>query len=137
MPRSASACGAGFAMGACEACPNLTAQVIELPRVAQIAQGLVDAAGFTSRIKAVSHNIAAAPLREAYSAAVVRNLLQVMSPERAQQVVENVSRSLRPQWRSAARRSRFLADDHQPTGPGQPASSSKHRPTTNPWVKSG
>ena len=88
--------GAGFAIGACEVCPNLSAQVIELPRVAQIAQELIEAAGFATRIKAISHDIAAAPLRKAYPAAVVRNLLQVMSPDRAQQVLENVGRSLQP-----------------------------------------
>lgn len=88
--------GAGFSMGACEACPNLSAQVIELPRVAQIARELIDAAGFAARIKAVSHDIAAAALPEAYPAAVVRNLLQVTSPDQAQRVLENVGRSLRP-----------------------------------------
>jgi SAM-dependent methyltransferase len=88
--------GAGFAMGACQVCPNLTAQVIELPRVARIAQELIDAAGLASRIRAVSHNIAAAPLPAPQPAAVVRNLLQVLSPERAQRVLENVGRSLRP-----------------------------------------
>lgn len=88
--------GAGFAMGACEVCPNLSAQVIELPRVAEIAQELVEAAGLATRIKAISHDIAAAPLREAYPAAVVRNVLQVLSPERAKNVLENVGRSLQP-----------------------------------------
>lgn len=88
--------GAGFAMGACEVCPNLTAQVIELPRVAEIAQEFVEAAGLASRIKAISHDIAAAPLPQAYPAAVLRNFLQVLSPERAKNVLENVGRSLQP-----------------------------------------
>lgn len=88
--------GAGFAMGACEVCPTLSAQVVELSRVAQIAQEFVAAAGLESRIKAISHDIVAAPLGEMYPAAVVRNLLQVMSPDRAQQVLENVARSLQP-----------------------------------------
>lgn len=87
--------GGGFAIGACQACPNLTAQIVDLPRIAPIAQQFVEAAGLVSRIKAVSHDIVDAPLPEVHQAAVVRNLLQVMSTERARRVVENVGRSLR------------------------------------------
>ncbi|MGH2362998.1 MAG: methyltransferase [bacterium] len=88
--------GGGFAIGACQVCPTLGAQVVELPRIARIAQDFVEAAGLTSRIKAVTHDIVASPLHETYPAAVLRNLLQVMSAERAQRVVENVASSIRP-----------------------------------------
>lgn len=88
--------GGGFSIGACQAYPNLAAQVIELPRIARICEELVAAAGLGARIQARSHDITAAPLAELEHAAVLRNLLQVLSPESARRVVDNVGRSLHP-----------------------------------------
>jgi cyclopropane fatty-acyl-phospholipid synthase-like methyltransferase len=88
--------GGGFAIGACEACPNLTAQVVELPRVARISEQLVASAGLASRVRAVSHDMTAMPSAQPYDAAVLRNLLQVLAADRAQRVLENVARSLKP-----------------------------------------
>lgn len=88
--------GGGFAIGACQACPALTAQVVELPRVARITEELVAAAGLASRIRAVAHDMTATPLPEMHAAAVLRNLLQVLSTDNARRVLENVGRSLRP-----------------------------------------
>lgn len=88
--------GGGFAIGACQACPALTAQVVELPRVARITEDLVAAAGLASRVRAVAHDMTATPLPEVHAAAVLRNLLQVLSADNARRVLENVGRSLRP-----------------------------------------
>jgi cyclopropane fatty-acyl-phospholipid synthase-like methyltransferase len=88
--------GGGFSIGACQACPNLTAHVVELPRVARICGDLITAAGLGSRVRAYSHDLTVAPLPELHEVAVLRNLLQVLSPERAKTIVHNVGRSLSP-----------------------------------------
>jgi SAM-dependent methyltransferase len=86
----------GLAVGACQTCPNLTAQVVELPRVARITEEFIATAGLASRIQAVAHDIVRAPLPDVHDAAVLRSLLQVLSAEEAGRVVANVARSLRP-----------------------------------------
>ena len=88
--------GGGFAIGACEVCPRLTAQVVELPRVAKISEEFISSAGLAARIRVVSHDITAIPLAGSHDAAVLRNLLQILAADHARRVVENVARSLRP-----------------------------------------
>jgi SAM-dependent methyltransferase len=88
--------GGGFAIGACEVCPGLTAQVVELPRVAQISEELVASTGLASRIRVVRHDMTAMPIAQPADAAVLRSLLQVLSADSARRVVEHVAESLRP-----------------------------------------
>lgn len=88
--------GGGLAIGLCQMYPQLTAHVVELPVVARISEELIAAAGLDARIRAVGHDITAAPLGTPHDAAVLRNFLQVLPAARARQAVENVGRSLRP-----------------------------------------
>ncbi len=88
--------GGGFAIGVCEVCPRVSVQILELPRVARVTEEFVASAGLASRIRVVSHDVAALPLAGSHDAAVLRNLLQVLAPDRARRVVDNVGRSLKP-----------------------------------------
>jgi len=88
--------GGGFAIGACEACPSVTVQIVELPRVARISEEFVASVGLASRIRVVSHDVTAMPLTGSHDAAVLRNLLQVLAADHARRVVDNVGRSLKP-----------------------------------------
>jgi hypothetical protein len=88
--------GGGMAIGLCQACPGLEAKIVELPRIAPIANDLVAASGLTSRIRAVSHDITQAPLAELHDAAVLRSFFQVLPPDAARHAAANVGRSIRP-----------------------------------------
>jgi SAM-dependent methyltransferase len=61
-----------------------------------LANDLVAAAGLTSRIRAVGHDITEAPLAELHDAAVVRNFFQVLTPDAARRAAANAGRSVRP-----------------------------------------
>ncbi len=86
----------GLVIAACEACPDLRAQVIELPRVARISEEFIAEAGLSARITPLGHDMTAAPLGELHDAAVLRNLLQVLSNDDARRVVDHVALSLHP-----------------------------------------
>ena len=88
--------GGGLAIGLCESCPSLEATIVELPRIARIADDLVASTGLTSRIRAVSHDITESPLAEPYDAAVLRNFFQVLPADAARRAAANVGRSVRP-----------------------------------------
>jgi SAM-dependent methyltransferase len=88
--------GGGLAVGACRVCPGLSAQVVELPRVARISRELIAAEGLGERVQAVAHDMTAAPLPGEHDAAVLRNVIQVLGPDAAQRLLANVARSLRP-----------------------------------------
>jgi len=85
-----------MAIGLCQACPGLEAKIVELPRIARIANDLVAASGLASRISAVSHDITQAPLAELHDAAVRRNFFQVLPADAARHAATNVGRSVRP-----------------------------------------
>lgn len=87
--------GGGFSIGACESCSQLSAWVVELPRVARISEEIVAASGLGSRIKVVGHDISAMPLERTYDAAMLRNFIQVLDRESARRAIDNVGRSLR------------------------------------------
>ncbi len=88
--------GGGLAIGACRTCPGLSAQVVELPRVARISAELIAAEGLGHRVRAVAHDMTAGALADAHDAAVLRNVLQVLAAEAAQRLLANVGHSLRP-----------------------------------------
>jgi SAM-dependent methyltransferase len=88
--------GGGLAIGLCESCPGLDAKIVELPRIARIAEDLVASTGLTGRIRAVGHDISDAPLADLHDAAVLRNFFQVLPTDVARRAVKNVAQSLRP-----------------------------------------
>ena len=66
-------------------CPNLTATIIELPRVAPIAQSFVEEAKLANRVQVLVADILERAPEGRFDAAVLRNLIQVcrLSPAAA------------------------------------------------------
>ncbi len=85
----------GVAIAACQSCAALHATVLELPRVAAIAKTFVGAAGLTPRIDVLATNILAAPPAGTHDVAVLRYLLQVLSPDQARLALRHVGAALR------------------------------------------
>jgi len=83
------------AIGACQVCPGLHATVLELKRVVPIARRFVDEAGLAGRIRVAQCEITREPPHDTFDVAVLRNLIQVLSPEEAARTIENVGRSMR------------------------------------------
>jgi SAM-dependent methyltransferase len=86
----------GVAIAACRSCPDLRATVVELPRVAPIAQSAVDAAKLSERVQVLAADAAQRLPEQQFDAAVLRNLLQVLGPEQARSTLRNVGRALQP-----------------------------------------
>src|SRR5689334_6636044 len=83
------------AIGACEVCPNLRAAVLELERIVPIARRFIAEAGLSQRIEVLHAEIAQSAPKATFDVAVLRNLVQVLSPEDAQSTIANVGRSIR------------------------------------------
>ncbi|NOU05214.1 MAG: hypothetical protein HOO99_03430 [Hyphomicrobiaceae bacterium] len=85
----------GVAIAACQSCGALRATVLELPKVASIARTFVDAANLVQRVDVVATDILGSPLEGAHDVAVLRYLLQVLSPDQARLALRNVGAALR------------------------------------------
>jgi hypothetical protein len=88
--------GAGLAITITKACPHILATAIDLPQVVPIAQKIVEEAGATNRIKVIAADVVGGPLPGAYDVAVLRGLLQVLSPEAARLVVKHIGAAVNP-----------------------------------------
>ncbi len=88
--------GAGLALTMAKAYPGMEATAIDLPLVTPIAQKIVQEEGAADRVKVMAANVASGPLPGSYDAAVLRGLLQVLSPEDARRAVKNVSAAIKP-----------------------------------------
>ncbi len=91
----------GLAMGMCRVLPQLEASVAELPAVIPIGRETIarEAAGdaaLAARIRFVPADVLAGPLAGAYDVAVVRAVLQVMSPDDAATALVNACKAVRP-----------------------------------------
>jgi 2-hydroxy-4-(methylsulfanyl)butanoate S-methyltransferase len=80
----------GLAIAACQACPDLRATVVELPKVAAIARGFVGEAGLVDRVQVIADDVLQHPPAGSYDVAVFRNLIQVLSRDQARQALSNV-----------------------------------------------
>jgi SAM-dependent methyltransferase len=86
----------GVSIGICEACPDLCAAVVDLPSVVPISTRFIADAGMAGRIEVLAADLVKSPPEGGYDVAVLRAMLQVMSPDQAREVVANVSRALAP-----------------------------------------
>lgn len=84
----------GTAIGACQACEGLRATVLELPRVAAIAKTFVASASLAQRVDVVAADILIAPPTGTHDVAVLRYLLQVLSPDQSRRALRNVGAAL-------------------------------------------
>jgi SAM-dependent methyltransferase len=83
------------AIGVCQVCPGLRATVLELGRVVPIARRFVAEAGLAARIGVARCEITREAPGDTFDVAVLRNLIQVLSPEEAARTIENVGQSMR------------------------------------------
>lgn len=86
----------GMALALTDAYPHLRATVIDLPTVTPIAQRFLAEAGATDHIQVVAADVVNAPLPGTYDVAVLRALLQVLSPEDALQALTHIGAALHP-----------------------------------------
>ena len=86
----------GLACTIVAACPQLRATVIDLPSVAPVTQRFVAQEGMTERVAVVTGDVVRGPLSGTYDVAVLRALIQVLSPAEAQRVFHHLSQVLEP-----------------------------------------
>ena len=87
---------AGFALTLAKACLQIQATAIDLPQVTPIAQKVVEEEGMTGRVKVMAADVLSGPLPGSYDVAILRGLLQVLSPKDAGVAVRNISPSINP-----------------------------------------
>lgn len=86
---------ANTAIGACQACPSLRATVVELDRIAPVAERFIAEAALGDRIEVARVDICAAPPPGLHDVAVLRNLIQVLPRDQARHAIANAARGLR------------------------------------------
>jgi hypothetical protein len=84
----------GVAIAACECCADLKATVIELPRVAPIAQSMVNKAKLANRVQVLAADVLVRAPEGRFDAAVLRNLIQVLGPDAARRALQNVGAAI-------------------------------------------
>ena len=88
--------GAGLALTVIKAYPHIKATAIDLPQVAPIAQKIVKEEEATERVNVIAADVVSRPLPGTYDAAVLRGLLQVLSPGDARLAVKHVAAAVNP-----------------------------------------
>jgi SAM-dependent methyltransferase len=88
--------GGGLAITLTKACPHIQATVIDLPQLAPIVQKIVDDEGAHERVNVVAADVVSDPVPGSYDIAVLRALLQVLSPNDARRVLQNVYAAINP-----------------------------------------
>jgi O-methyltransferase domain/Dimerisation domain len=73
----------GVAIALCQSCPDLEAAVVELPRVARIAQSIVKEAKLAGRVQVQVADILERVPDGRFDVAVLRFLIQVLAPAQA------------------------------------------------------
>jgi predicted O-methyltransferase YrrM len=86
----------GVAIALAQAWPDLSATIIDLPATTPIAQRNVDEAGLGNRIRVLGADIARASLSGSYDAAVLRDVVVVLTSADARRLLSQVNRALAP-----------------------------------------
>src|SRR2546425_5276079 len=86
----------GIVVALAETLPSLRATVADLPEVVPTTRRFIADAGLAGRISIVPVDIVHEPLPGSFDAAVLKALIQVLSPEDARTALQNVSRGLAP-----------------------------------------
>ena len=87
--------GGGVAITITKALPHISATAIDLPQVAPIAEKIVTEEGATERVKVVAADVLSGPLAGSYDVAVLRGLLQVLSPRDARLALKHVGAAVK------------------------------------------
>ena len=85
-----------MALALTAAYPRLQATVIDLPTVTPITQRFLAEAGATDRVQVITADVVNASVPGTYDVAVLRSLLQVLSPEDALQALIHIGAALHP-----------------------------------------
>lgn len=88
--------GAGLAITITKAHPNIKTTAIDLAQVVPIARKIVEEEGLRDRIDVIAANVVSGPLPGAYDVAVLKGLLQVLSPQDARVAVKNIAAAVNP-----------------------------------------
>ena len=86
----------GMAVTLTQTYPQLQATVVDLPTVTPITAKLVAEAGATDRVTVQAADVIRSPVPGTYEVAIVRELLQVLSADDAQQVLQHIGAALTP-----------------------------------------
>jgi SAM-dependent methyltransferase len=86
----------GLAIAACQCCPDLSATIVELPRVAPIAQSFVNEAKLANRVHVLVGDIVKRAPEGRFDGAVLRNLIQILGPDDARSTLRSAGEALRP-----------------------------------------
>lgn len=86
----------GLVIALAETLPSLRATVADQPEVVPTTRRFIADAGLAGRIPVVSVDIVRDPLPGSFDAAILKALIQVLSPEDARTALQNVSRGLAP-----------------------------------------
>jgi SAM-dependent methyltransferase len=86
----------GMAVTLAQAYPQLQATVVDLPTVTPITSRLVAEAGAADRVTVRAADVVRSPVPGTYEVAIVRELLQVLSADEAQQVLQHIGAALVP-----------------------------------------
>jgi len=86
----------GMAVTLTQAYPQLHATVVDLPTVTPLTSKLVAEAGATERVTVRAADVVRDPVPGTYEVAIVRELLQVLSADEAQQVLYHIGAALMP-----------------------------------------
>ncbi len=86
----------GVGIGLCQAYPELTATIADLAPVAPIARRFVDEAGLAGRLTVEAVDLTERPPPGTFDAAVMRNLIQVLSADDAARVLDNIGKAVEP-----------------------------------------
>jgi SAM-dependent methyltransferase len=86
----------GVAIGACQACPQLTATAVDLSRIVPLTRRFLDDSQVADRIATAAVNLMTAAPGGVHDIIVMRNLVQVLSMADARVVTRNTVQSLRP-----------------------------------------
>lgn len=86
----------GLAIGLTEAKPQLAVTVVDFPEVIPHTSHFVEAAGASSRVRVEAADVVEGSLAGSYGAAILRNFLQVLAPDKIVRALASVSSALRP-----------------------------------------
>ena len=86
----------GVAMALCAAYPHLKATVADLPKIARLAAHFIEEAGMSGKINVSPTDLCADKPEGNYDVAILRALIQTLSKQDAQKVLQHVGQSMVP-----------------------------------------
>ncbi len=86
----------GLAIGVIETLPHIKATVVDLPTVTPITQRFIDEAGVGDRVRVTEADVVHSFPPGSYDLAVLRSLIQVLSPEDARNTLRNIGKAMNP-----------------------------------------